>query len=169
MSSDSFHDPSGCRRYTWTALPASLIGETPSRRRMTAVYVTSSNAVSPAKWICDEVNRRATVLRENRLRKYSTMACRPRTRGLCAGISTPSATHTAPQRSASDAFTAVSHSAAVLAMAARSTSARLRGFIRAHLAIKKHRENRSRCDYIVALGGESRAGFLSPTISLIGR
>src|SRR5215831_13504099 len=41
-----------------------------------------------------------------------------------------------PQRTASDAFAAVSNSAVVLAMAARSTSAASRGFIRAHLAIK---------------------------------
>src|SRR5215467_5379211 len=132
----SFHERSGSRRYTWRPLPASLTGETSPRGQMTAVYVTSSNAVSPSKWIRDVVNRKPTLLRENRRRKYSMMAWRPCTGGWCWGINTPSAAQTAPQRTASDAFTAVSNSAVVLAMAARSTSAASRGFIRAHLTIK---------------------------------
>src|SRR5262245_21978502 len=81
----SFHDPSGSRRYTWRPLPASLTGETSPRGQMTAVYVTSSNAVSPSKWIRDVVNRKPTLLRENRRRKYSMMALAALHRGMVLG------------------------------------------------------------------------------------
>src|SRR5215472_2120151 len=96
---------------------------------MTAVYVTRSTAVSPARWMWDDVNVNLNLLRENRPRKYSTIAWCPWTAGWCGGISTPSAAHTAEQRPASEAFTAASNSVVVFMMAARSISAASRVFI----------------------------------------